>query len=49
MHGLTEAEISAVGLLVSSDHIEEGRLTGAIRTDDPNNSAGREFEREIIE
>ena len=40
---------AAVRLFVAGDHAEQGGLAGAVRSDDPDDAAGRQFEGEIVD
>ncbi len=49
LHGLAEGDGAAIGFLFADDHLEQGGLTRAVRTDHADNAARRQFEVEIID
>src|SRR5690606_31748440 len=48
-HGLTDLDFATVGLLLTCNHPEQGRLTGAVGTDDADDGARRNAEAEVID
>ena len=46
---VADPELAAVGLLLAGDHLEEGRLAGAVRPDHADDAAGRERERHVLD
>src|SRR5882757_10414467 len=46
---LADRDRALVGLLLRSDHAEQGRLAGAIRPDHPDDAAGRQLEGEVVD
>src|SRR4051794_40316726 len=44
MHALADFDIAAIGLLLAGDHAEQRRLAGAVRPDNTDDAARRQFE-----
>src|SRR5205085_3006595 len=49
LHGLADAYIAGVGLLLVRYHPEERRLPRAVRADDTDDASGRELERQPLD
>src|SRR5204863_8951623 len=49
LHRGTDDDVSRVWLLDAADHLEQRRLAHAVRPDDAEDAAGRDFEREIVD
>src|SRR5207253_790833 len=49
LDGLAEADGAGVGLLLTGDQLEQGRLAGAVGADDADDAVGRQLEREALE
>jgi hypothetical protein len=49
LHRLADLEAAAIGLFLIGDHTEERRLAGAVGTDDADDAARRQTEREIVD
>src|SRR4051794_6519204 len=49
MHGLADGDGAGVRLLLTGDHAEQRGLAGAVRTDHPDDAAGRQLEGEIVD
>src|SRR2546430_2570315 len=49
LHGVADAQLSRIDLLLAGDEPEERRLAGAVRADDPDDAAARQREAEIVE
>src|SRR6185437_15636130 len=48
-HRLAHLEGAGIGLFRPSDHLEQRRLAGAVRTDDADNPAARQREVELLD
>src|SRR5262249_18523939 len=48
LRGLADLDGSLVGAFLLRDHLEEGRLAGAVRADDPDDRALRDDERQVL-
>src|SRR5690606_2301977 len=49
LHGVADAQLAGVGLLLAHDHPEQRRLAGAVRPDHADDAAGRQAERQLVE
>jgi hypothetical protein len=49
MHGVTDADRTGIRLFLTGDHLEQRRLAGAVRTDDADDAARRQLDREILD
>ena len=49
MHRLADLDGAFVGLLLAGDHAEQRGLAGAVRSDDADDAAGRQFEGEVVD
>jgi hypothetical protein len=47
--GLADRDFAAVRLFEAGDHLEQGRLTGAVRADDADDRAWRHGERQVVD
>src|SRR5579863_6967935 len=48
MDGFTDLDRAAILLVLVCDHTEQSGLAGAVRPDDPDDTAGRQFESQIV-
>ncbi len=49
MHALADLDGALVGLFLAGDHAEQRGLAGAVRADDADDAAGRQFEGEVVD
>src|SRR5690606_36998032 len=49
LHGLTDAELTTVRLLVTGQHAKQGGLAGAIGTYHANDAAARQLKTQVID
>jgi hypothetical protein len=49
LHRRPDDDLAAVGLLLAGDHLEQGRLAGAVGADDADDGTGRDQEVEVLE
>ncbi len=49
LHRLSQLDRPGIGLLLAGDHLEEGRLPGAVRSDDADDGAGRDDEGQVVD
>src|SRR5208337_3842204 len=49
LHRLADPDRARVRLLVAGDHAEERGLAGAVRTDDADDAARRQLERQLVD
>ncbi len=49
MHGLADADRTAVRLFLAGDHLEQRRLAGAVRADNADDAAGRQLDRQVVD
>ena len=49
LDGVAELDRAGVRLLLAGDHLEQGRLAGAVRADHADDAAGRQLEGQVLE
>jgi hypothetical protein len=49
LHGLAEAQRTAVRLVLPRNHAEQRRLAGAVGPDDADDAAAREVEGQVVD
>src|SRR5688572_3037981 len=49
LHRVADLDLSRIGLLLAGDHAEQRRLARAVRADDPDDRAGRNAKRQVVD
>src|SRR5690606_17763293 len=47
--GVADADLAGIRLLVPGDHLEQGRLTGTVRTNDTDDTAGWQAKFQVVD
>ena len=47
-HGFADIDFAGIGLFLACQHAEQRRFTSAVRTDDADDGAGRDTERQFV-